>query len=187
MSRAKRVVLFGAIIVVAAVVAMPFLRKNAPVTDSEVVSSDSTKPELSVNASVLKPAANPGVVPTDSPATIDPPDSTASFTGQLGAAGAISDPSRLMVDEAPTAPRGFQQNAGDLPDPPADVLFQGEELPPRDQMRKHVIRDGDSLPGLAARMLGSADRASEIFQANRDVLSHPDLLPIGETLVIPPK
>jgi nucleoid-associated protein YgaU len=51
----------------------------------------------------------------------------------------------------------------------------------------HKIVDGDSLAALAQRYLGSADRAAELFEANHDVLSHPQLLPIGETLKIPPK
>jgi nucleoid-associated protein YgaU len=50
----------------------------------------------------------------------------------------------------------------------------------------HRIVDGDTLEGLAQRYLGSADRAREIFDANRDVLADPKLLPIGVELKIPP-
>ncbi|MGA2059338.1 MAG: hypothetical protein ABSG67_02565 [Thermoguttaceae bacterium] len=49
----------------------------------------------------------------------------------------------------------------------------------------HKIVDGDTLGELAARYLGSAARAMEIFQANRDVLTDPELLPIGVELKIP--
>ncbi len=49
----------------------------------------------------------------------------------------------------------------------------------------HKIVDGDNLGDLAARYLGSAARAMEIFQANRDVLTDPELLPIGVELKIP--
>ena len=42
--------------------------------------------------------------------------------------------------------------------------------------RTHKIVDGDTLPALAERYLGSAD-PHEIFAANRDVLSDPELLP----------
>jgi nucleoid-associated protein YgaU len=52
--------------------------------------------------------------------------------------------------------------------------------------RTHVVVDGDTLTGLAARYLGSSDRYREIFDANRQLLSTPDLLPIGATLEIPP-
>jgi nucleoid-associated protein YgaU len=49
----------------------------------------------------------------------------------------------------------------------------------------HVIVDGDTLESLAQRYLGAADRADELFHANRDVLSDPQLLPIGAMLRIP--
>jgi nucleoid-associated protein YgaU len=49
----------------------------------------------------------------------------------------------------------------------------------------HKISDGDTLSSLAARYLGRADRYQEIYNANRDVLRSPDLLPIGKVLKIP--
>jgi len=49
----------------------------------------------------------------------------------------------------------------------------------------HTIVDGDTLEDLAQRYLGSADRHLEIFEANRDVLSSPSVLPIGKHLRIP--
>ena len=50
----------------------------------------------------------------------------------------------------------------------------------------HKIVDGDTLGVLAERYLGSADRYLEIFRANRDRLTSPELLPIGVELKIPP-
>lgn len=52
--------------------------------------------------------------------------------------------------------------------------------------RTHKIVDGDTLEKLAERYLGSADRAMEIYEANRYVLPGPDVLPIGIELHIPP-
>jgi nucleoid-associated protein YgaU len=49
----------------------------------------------------------------------------------------------------------------------------------------HRIVDGDTLAALAAHYLGSADRAMKIFEANRDVLRDPRLLPIGVELKLP--
>jgi nucleoid-associated protein YgaU len=54
-----------------------------------------------------------------------------------------------------------------------------------DGPRIHKIVDGDTLGDLAARYLGSAARAMEIFAANRDLLTDPKLLPIGVELKIP--
>jgi nucleoid-associated protein YgaU len=64
-----------------------------------------------------------------------------------------------------------------------------ESPPPMDGTVKqvHKIIDGDSLPALAERYLGDASRAKEIFEANRDVLTDFQLLPIGVELKIPPR
>jgi nucleoid-associated protein YgaU len=51
----------------------------------------------------------------------------------------------------------------------------------------HTVVDGDTLAALAERYLGSPDRAKEIFEANHNVLSDPDLLPIGAELKLPPR
>ncbi len=54
-------------------------------------------------------------------------------------------------------------------------------------IRTHKIVNGDSLPSLAKRYLGDENRSAEIFQANRDLLTAPDALPIGVELRIPPR
>ena len=54
-------------------------------------------------------------------------------------------------------------------------------------VRTHKIVDGDTLPDLAERYLGSADRYMEIYEANPYVLPGPDVLPIGVELRIPPQ
>lgn len=51
--------------------------------------------------------------------------------------------------------------------------------------RRHMVRDGDTLGGLAERYYGDARRYREIFAANAERLSAPDVLPIGVELVIP--
>jgi nucleoid-associated protein YgaU len=63
-----------------------------------------------------------------------------------------------------------------------------DAMPPAAQTaRTHTVVDGDTLQGLAERYLGSAARAVEIYQANRDKLSSPNLLPIGVELKLPPR
>lgn len=49
----------------------------------------------------------------------------------------------------------------------------------------HEVRDGDTLAQLAQRYLGHSDRYLEIYEANRDQLGHPDVLPLGSKLKIP--
>jgi len=62
-----------------------------------------------------------------------------------------------------------------------------QPVPPCEKPALHKIRDGDTLSALAQRYLGAAARAGEIFDANRDILSNPELLPIGVELKIPPR
>ncbi len=52
---------------------------------------------------------------------------------------------------------------------------------------EHRIRDGDTLIKLAQQYLGRGDRYLEIYDTNRNVLTNPDLLPIGVVLKIPPQ
>lgn len=53
------------------------------------------------------------------------------------------------------------------------------------ESRTHVVVDGDSLERLASRYLSDPQRSREIYELNREVLSAPDLLPIGAELKIP--
>lgn len=59
--------------------------------------------------------------------------------------------------------------------------------PPRSASKPiwHVVADGDSLAKLAERYLGDAHRARDIYEANREAITSPDLLPIGVELRIP--
>jgi nucleoid-associated protein YgaU len=49
---------------------------------------------------------------------------------------------------------------------------------------RHEILDGDTLEKLAEKYLGDRRRALEIFRANRNVLNDPEVLPLGEVLII---
>jgi nucleoid-associated protein YgaU len=53
--------------------------------------------------------------------------------------------------------------------------------------RTHKIVDGDTLAALAEKYLGNPNRHLEIYEANRDRLPAPELLPIGVELTIPPR
>jgi nucleoid-associated protein YgaU len=60
------------------------------------------------------------------------------------------------------------------------------KLPTPKALRRHRITDGDSLESLAQRYLGKAERATEIYALNGDILTAPDLLPLGRIIRIPP-
>ena len=48
-----------------------------------------------------------------------------------------------------------------------------------------MVSDGDSLDKLAGLYLDDPHRSAEIFAINRELLTSPDLLPIGVELKIP--
>lgn len=106
---------------------------------------------------------------------------------------------RSRPDSSPTRP--------DEPPPPPDIArdyppIRARMLPPEAPLlgagmpegeaadalpRTHKIVDGDTLADLAARYLGDAERCLEIYEANRDVLPSPGVLPIGIEIRIPPR
>jgi nucleoid-associated protein YgaU len=50
---------------------------------------------------------------------------------------------------------------------------------------KHVVGKGDTLGKIAKRYLGDSDAYKAIFEANRDILKSPDMIQLGQELVIP--
>ena len=52
-------------------------------------------------------------------------------------------------------------------------------------IQTHVVQAGDTLSKLAAKYYGDASLYTKIFQANRDVLSDPDKIRVGQKLRIP--
>lgn len=51
--------------------------------------------------------------------------------------------------------------------------------------RRHTVESGESLAGIALRYYGSAARYETIFAANRDSISRPNLIRVGQIIVIP--
>jgi LysM repeat protein len=104
------------------------------------------------------------------------PEAPPIFQKTSPSVGALLEPidGVLPDDEKPGAAVGFEP-----PDEPDSVAAGAPQT--------HKIVDGDTLSKIASRYLGRADRFLEVFELNRDVLSSPDLLPIGSTLKIPPR
>jgi LysM repeat protein len=69
----------------------------------------------------------------------------------------------------------------------SDDASQTVDATPADVTATYVVRSGDTLSGIASRLLGSTQRYEEIFEANRHQLNSPDDLHPGMELVIPPK
>jgi nucleoid-associated protein YgaU len=75
-----------------------------------------------------------------------------------------------VTPQQPTAPGAAQGTTGATP--PA-------------QTTTYTVQPGDTLSAIAKRFLGNASDYMEIFNANRDQLSDPDLIRPGQVLKIP--
>jgi nucleoid-associated protein YgaU len=120
------------------------------------------------------PDANPTPQPNPSPSPSPNTSNAAPATHDYVAPSAVK-PAESAVPELPPNFSGVDR--ADRTGP--------TDSPTEANLPTHKIVDGDSLPLLAERYLGSASRAGEIFACNRDVLSDPELLPIGSRLRIP--
>jgi nucleoid-associated protein YgaU len=49
----------------------------------------------------------------------------------------------------------------------------------------YTVESGDTLSGISKKFLGGANRYMEIFNVNKDQLSDPDKIKVGQKLVIP--
>ncbi len=49
----------------------------------------------------------------------------------------------------------------------------------------YVVKPGDTLGAIAQRLYGKASLYQKIFEANKDILSNPDLIKVGQKLKIP--
>lgn len=49
----------------------------------------------------------------------------------------------------------------------------------------YTVQSGDTLSAIAQAQLGDAGRYMEIFNANRNILTNPDAIDVGQTLRIP--
>jgi len=57
--------------------------------------------------------------------------------------------------------------------------------PPTPQSKTYTVAAGDSLSKIAKQFYGNANEYNKIFEANRDVLNDPNMVKVGQTLVIP--
>ena len=58
---------------------------------------------------------------------------------------------------------------------------------PVDESTNYIVQNGDSLSKIAKRFYGNANARKAIFEVNRDQLSDPDRIKVGQILKIPPK
>ena len=85
--------------------------------------------------------------------------------------------------ETPVQPQE-PENPADPQEPDSPVEPQEPEGSASDG-RSYVVRAGDCLWTIASRELGSGTRWNEIYELNRDILSDPDWIYVGQELELP--
>jgi nucleoid-associated protein YgaU len=185
-----------------AVEAPPELAASMPLNRNRASAKKPAKTDTAApnqGASRLKASSHADSLPTDQqPEEHDDPFTSPSLEGTAGRVTEQPPPvteschSQLDPLDGPVA--GVAKNGGAAPDAATAPIATASDGPPTStpsQRIGHCIVEGDTLPDLAARYLGDRSRYGEIFQANRQILPDPRLLPIGEEIWIecpqPPK
>lgn len=166
------------VVAIALVAAMQFRRPEAPSSsegwaggglDRRLATGSSDGWASRVPSTPLK--AEPLRVPTaatESSAEVNasPPELPPSYHRTFSPVGALLNEADETLEDEPQR-------------------LEDEAVPAGARALTHKIADGDTLTTLAARYLGDANRWQQLFDENRDVLSNPDLLPIGRVIRIP--
>ena len=83
----------------------------------------------------------------------------------------------VYLNQSVTLPRFAEAGVNDGPyDGPRDTPDGGQT---------YVVRSGDTLSKISSRFYGTTSRYMEIYDANRDRLSSPTNIKVGQTLIIP--
>lgn len=94
------------------------------------------------------------------------------------------DPMRLKVGQVILVQAAGPVAGRARPEPQAAP----REVPPKTAKAgngSYVVQEGDTLGGIAQKVLGSTRHSDRLYQANRHVLESPDRLVVGQKLVIP--
>lgn len=99
--------------------------------------------------------------------------------GGLGVAGAT------MAAKAIAGKFGHDDDTAVVADAAAPVGSVAPSAAPKSQARTYTVVSGDTLSKIAKQYYGDANDWPKIFDANRDKLSNPDKINIGQVLQIP--
>lgn len=188
MSRQRaKILAAGAILVAGFSVAILFFRqvRHTPVVDAGA-KADNVILRQSFDPSVEEEGATPHLS-----GRIEPITSASPSPPTVVAAPTSTEEPAATAPLATTPPQVPDRYQSFLPGPtdPFESAIE-RKVPRRDgaapRYRRHVIRDGDTLAGLAERYLGDPSRHNEILALNRQALRASDVLPIGTVLRIPP-
>lgn len=96
----------------------------------------------------------------------------------------VEAPRRLEPREPVAVPGVVTVGPDDLKAPPPVVESAVDVLTP-DEERRYTVQSGDTLSGIAGKLLGSRGKYLALYEANREVMSSPDALKPGMVLRIP--
>lgn len=90
------------------------------------------------------------------------------------------DPSNLQVGQVIKLPEPISAVTG-------AAIKKDDEKPARVKAgeRSYIVQSGDNLAKISERFYGSAAQWKKIWEANRDIISDPDVLKVGIKLYIP--
>lgn len=188
MSRQRlKILAAGAILVAGFSVAILFFRqvRQTPVADS-AASIENVPLRQSFNPSVEEEGATPHLSGRIEPITASATPAPATVSPTPAVEPNATTP---LATHPPQVPDRYQSFLPGPTDPFESAVERKGPLRSggaQPRYRRHVIRDGDTLAGLAERYLGDPSRQSEILSLNREALRASDVLPIGTVLRIPP-
>ena len=91
-------------------------------------------------------------------------------------------PTDAAKNEVWTAIKSVDRTYGDLT---ADITIDPSLPPPKPKEQAYTVQSGDTLSKISKQFYGDANRYMEIFNANKDQLSDPDKIKVGQKLTIP--
>lgn len=86
------------------------------------------------------------------------------------------------VDKVAPGKGGLSNGTGDTSRPPQSTP---PPTPPKVTTRYYTIKSGDTLWGIATRYYGNGAQYPKIYNANRSIISNPNLIYPGQKIVIP--
>jgi nucleoid-associated protein YgaU len=100
------------------------------------------------------------------------------------------DQANKIWDAIKTVPSWQKEVVADIKSTGAGAATQKESTPQKDTTQKqtqttYTVKTGDTLSKIAKEFLGDANAYMEIFNANRDQLTDPNLIKPGQVLKIP--
>ncbi|MEO1602268.1 MAG: LysM peptidoglycan-binding domain-containing protein, partial [Pseudomonadota bacterium] len=144
---------------------------------------EATEPASSADAQLLQPAPGTAIaLPADADAT-DGDDAIALANPDVSSSDDAST-ERLSV-EAPAAADASSSDEDAASDDDTSTDAEAETELSDAGALLYTVQPGDSLSTIAQRFLGNPFRFEEIFRANRNILSNPNLIREGQQLVIP--